>query len=81
MQPWPVVDALCRAAGREPQELEPLWEAARRTRIERRTARRPVTEPPAGEERAAEGPVGEVPAAPAATSAPDVATDHLERKS
>ncbi|HEX6469750.1 MAG TPA: helix-turn-helix transcriptional regulator [Streptosporangiaceae bacterium] len=35
--PWPVVEALCRLAQRDPQDLAPLWQAAQRTRVERRS--------------------------------------------
>jgi transcriptional regulator with XRE-family HTH domain len=34
--PWPVIEALCRAAQRDPQELMPLWQAAQRARVARR---------------------------------------------
>jgi transcriptional regulator with XRE-family HTH domain len=50
--PWPVVEALCKVAERDPQELAPLWEAAQRTRIERRTAARPTKEQSADESTA-----------------------------
>lgn len=38
--PWSVVDALYRTAGRDPADLAPLWEAAQRTRFERRAGER-----------------------------------------
>lgn len=33
--PWSVVDALCQAVGRDPDELRDVWEDARRARLER----------------------------------------------
>lgn len=42
--PWPVVDALCKAAQRDPGELEPLWQEAQRTRVERRVSSRTMRE-------------------------------------
>jgi transcriptional regulator with XRE-family HTH domain len=38
--PWAVVEALCRAAQRNPQDLMPLWQAAQRMRVERRSLAR-----------------------------------------
>jgi transcriptional regulator with XRE-family HTH domain len=34
--PWAVVEALCLAAKRDPQDLMPLWQAAQRVRVARR---------------------------------------------
>lgn len=44
--PWAVVEALCRAAKRDPQDLMPLWQAAQRMRVARRGLARPGAEEP-----------------------------------
>jgi transcriptional regulator with XRE-family HTH domain len=42
--PWTVVVALCRAAGRDPDELRPAWSAASQARD-----RKPLADPPAAD--------------------------------